>query len=322
MLASLSNLLIYTAIAVYAVAFLTYAGETALRTTRRSTAPAYLGVGPGGPEPSPEPLSSEPLLPDPHDRIRQRADWLGAAGTNVTIVGLALIVTATVARGIAAQRAPWGNMFEFALVGAVALTAAYLAFLARRPVRAFGVWIVGLVLLALGMAVTVLYTPVDALVPVLNSYWLVIHVAAAITGGGIFSVGAVATGLFLVRDRADRRGPTSGRRRYADALPTSTTLAQVMHAAHMLAFPIWTFAVLAGAVWAENSWGRYWGWDPKETWAFITWVLYAAYLHAESTAGWRGRRAALFALGGYAAFLFNFFGVNLWISGLHSYAGV
>ncbi|WP_243395368.1 c-type cytochrome biogenesis protein CcsB [Nocardioides currus] len=240
----------------------------------------------------------------------------------MTIVGLALIVTATVARGIAAQRAPWGNMFEFALVGAVALTAAYLAFLARRPVRAFGVWIVGLVLLALGMAVTVLYTPVDALVPVLNSYWLVIHVAAAITGGGIFSVGAVATGLFLVRDRADRRGPTSGRRRYADALPTSTTLAQVMHAAHMLAFPIWTFAVLAGAVWAENSWGRYWGWDPKETWAFITWVLYAAYLHAESTAGWRGRRAALFALGGYAAFLFNFFGVNLWISGLHSYAGV
>ena len=85
---------------------------------------------------------------------------------------------------------------------------------------------------------------------------------------------------------------------------------------------MWTFAVLAGAIWAEDSWGRYWGWDPKETWAFITWVLYAAYLHAQSTAGWRGTKAGWLALAGYAAFLFNFVGVNLLITGLHSYAGV
>ena len=177
-----------------------------------------------------------------------------------------------------------------------------------------------------------LYTPAGDLVPVLDSYWLVIHVAAAITAGGVFTVGAVATGLFLLRHRQERRAPADTatgaergvrrRGRYAAILPPARTLEQVAHTAHIFAFPIWTFAVIAGAIWAENSWGRYWGWDPKETWAFITWVFYAAHLHAQATAGWRGVRASWFALAGYAAFLFNFFGVNLWISGLHSYAGV
>jgi cytochrome c-type biogenesis protein CcsB len=87
------------------------------------------------------------------------------------------------------------------------------------------------------------------------------------------------------------------------------------------AFPIWTFAIIAGAIWAESAWGRYWGWDPKETWAFITWVIYAGYLHARSTAGWRSRSAWI-AVVGFAAFLFNFFGINIFIVGLHSYAGV
>lgn len=246
----------------------------------------------------------------------------------LTTLAFALSLGATVVRGIAAQRAPWGNMYEFALVGVVAATAAFLALVWRqRSVRALGVWIIALVLLTLGLAVTVLYTPVDALVPVLDSYWLVVHVAAAITAGGILTVGAVATVLFLVRSRAERDGERAAAqkgtwRRYAAALPGSRTLNEVAHGAHTFAFPIWTFAVLAGAIWAEDAWGRYWGWDPKETWAFITWVLYAAYLHAESTQGWSGRRAAWLALAGYAAFLFNFVGVNLWVSGLHSYAGV
>lgn len=313
-LAEISNALVYGAIAVYALAMLAYAAETARRTT---TSPR------GGGE---------------------RTQLVGAIGTSLTVLGFSLTVLGAVARGFAAGRVPWGNMYEFVLVCAVAAGAAYLAFLTRQPVRAFGVWIVGLILLALGLAVTVLYTPAGDLVPVLNSYWLVIHVAAAITGGGVFTVGAVASGLFLVRHRQERRASVSvgavqaggaehqsesegqrdgqGRRGYAASLPPATTLEQVAHTAHIFAFPIWTFAVIAGAIWAENSWGRYWGWDPKETWAFITWVLYAAHLHAQATAGWRGVRAAWFALAGYAAFLFNFFGVNLWITGLHSYAGV
>lgn len=315
-LAEVSNALVYGAIAVYALAMLAYAAETARRTA--------------GTEGSTE--GSE------------RTRLLGAIGTSLTVLGFSLTALGTLARGFAAGRVPWGNMYEFVLVCAVAAGAAYLAFLARQPVRAFGVWIVALILLALGLAVTVLYTPAGALVPVLNSYWLVIHVAAAITAGGVFTVGAVASGLFLVRQRRERRatvvvgapeiaeagsakGPNSqqegGRRGgYAASLPPASTLEQVAHTAHIFAFPVWTFAVIAGAIWAENSWGRYWGWDPKETWAFITWVFYAAHLHAQATAGWRGVRAAWFALAGYAAFLFNFFGVNLWITGLHSYAGV
>jgi cytochrome c-type biogenesis protein CcsB len=294
--AELSNGLVYSAIAVYALALLAYAAETAGRVATGGT-----------------------VVAASHSRSR----LLGAIGTSLTVLAFVLNLGGVVTRGLAAGRVPWGNMYEFVLVCALAAGAAYLAFLSRRPVRAFGVWVVALVLLALGLAVTVLYTPAGDLVPVLDSYWLVVHVAAAITAGGVFTVGAVATALFLIRHRRERVG-TAERTHggYAAALPTAHTLDQIAHTAHIFAFPIWTFAVIAGAIWAENSWGRYWGWDPKETWAFITWICYAAYLHAQATAGWRGVRASWFALAGYAAFLFNFFGVNLWITGLHSYAGV
>jgi ABC-type transport system involved in cytochrome c biogenesis permease subunit len=199
-------------------------------------------------------------------------------------------------------------MYEFAIVGAATITAAYLVGLRRYRIESLGVLVIGLVLLTLGCAVTVLYTSVDALIPVLNSYWLAIHVGAAITAGGAFTVAAVTSAVQILRKRG--------------AQDTDDTLERVSHSLIVFAFPIWTFAVIAGAVWAEAAWGRYWGWDPKETWAFITWVFYAAYLHAQSTAGWRGRRAAWFSLLGYVAFLFNFIGVNMWVGGLHSYAGV
>lgn len=311
-MAQFSNNLVYSAIAVYALAFFAYAAATALRVPRR--APEHVPVHTAGSEPSPAGrVPGSPATP--------RHDIAGAVGSSLTILAFALHLLGTLARGLAADRVPWGNMYEFALVGALAATATYLAFLRRQPVRDLGMWVVAIVLLTLGLAVTVLYTPAGALVPVLNSYWLLIHVAAAITAGGMFTVGAVASSLYLVKHRAERR--TDARRsRYAEQLPAAATLDKISHTAHLFAFPIWTFAVIAGAIWAENSWGRYWGWDPKETWAFITWVLYAAYLHAQATPGWRGKRAAWFALAGYLAFLFNFFGVNIWIPGLHSYAGI
>lgn len=312
-MAELSNGLVYGAIAVYALALLAYAAETAGRLARTPVPTTTATAVPAGAVPAHAP----PAADEGADRDRGRT--LGAIGTSLTVLAFALNVAGVVTRGLAADRVPWGNMYEFMLVCAMAAGGAYLAFLSRQPVRAFGVWIVGVVLLALGLAVTVLYTPAGSLVPVLDSYWLVIHVAAAIVAGGVFTVGAVASALFLVRQRQERRG-TGGR--YAALLPSARTLEQVGHTAHIFAFPVWTFAVIAGAIWAENSWGRYWGWDPKETWAFITWVFYAAHLHAQATAGWRGVKAAWFALVGYAAFLFNFFGVNLWITGLHSYAGV
>ncbi len=319
--AQLSNMLIYSAITVYALAMIAYAAETAMRVRAPVPRPA--------PVPAMAGAVSEPATRDGDTPgLGRPGRRLGGVAVSLTMLAFGLHVASVVARGLAAGRAPWGNMYEFATTGALAAVAAYLAFLRRQPVRDLGVWIIAVVTLTLGLAVTVLYTPAGALVPALNSYWLVIHVAAAIVSGGIFTVGATATVLYLLRERSDRRAGAGARtsaatrRGYAAHLPPAATLEKVAHSAHVLAFPIWTFAVIAGAIWAEDSWGRYWGWDPKETWAFITWVLYAAYLHAQATAGWRGRKASWFALAGYTAFVFNFFGVNMWITGLHSYAGV
>ena len=328
-LAQLSDNLVYSAIAVYVLAMLAYAAVSARSTarvgdTKAASAERAGTVATGGYRAA----SSDVSSPRSQVEIRSDAgpatgsdgDRLAAIAAALTILGFGLHLFAVVTRGLAAERAPWGNMYEFAVVGALTASGAFLMFLRREPVRALGVWITAVVVLALGLAVTVLYTPAGALVPVLNTYWLVIHVAAAITAGGVFTVSFVATVLYRVKLRAERTG--RGSRRYAGHLPSSDALNRVSHTAVLFGFPIWTFAVIAGAIWAENSWGRYWGWDPKETWAFITWVMYAAYLHAEATAGWRGAKASWFSLLGYAAFIFNFFGVNMWITGLHSYAGL
>ena len=326
-LAQLSDNLVYSAIAVYALAMLAYSAEAALRARLTAPAPALaralVGVGSGGSTA----LPVTPSVGDADDRQRLGLEArFGRAAVGLTVLAALLHAGGFVARGLAAGRAPWGNMYEFALAGALAAVGAYLVLLRNQPVRDLGVWVVAVVLLGLGLGVTVLYTPAGDLVPALNSYWLVIHVAAAITAGGVFTVGAAASLLYLVRLRVDRRaGPGPGGvapAGYAARLPSADTLDRVAYGANLFAFPVWTFAVIAGAIWAENAWGRYWGWDPKETWAFITWVLYAAYLHSQATAGWRGRNATWFGLAGYLSFLFNFFGVNMWIVGLHSYAGV
>lgn len=316
--AQLSDALVQAAILVLGLALLAYATDLAARrgllgrATGARARPVPAVVGGAASEVSPTPAAESPratghIASGPAPRA-------GRTGNALTVLGVVLVVAAVAARGVAAGRAPWGNMYEFAITGAASAGVAYLVFLSRQPVRDLGVWVVGLVLLTLGLAVTVLYTPVDDLVPVLESYWLVVHVAAAIIAGGLFTVGFVATCADLAGSWRHRASPKNPGRDGAAA--------RVSRAAVLVAFPIWTFAVMAGAIWAENAWGRYWGWDPKETWAFVTWVLYAAYLHATATAGWRGTRASLLALAGYLAFLFNFFGVNMWIPGLHSYAGV
>lgn len=320
-LAEFSDSLMLSAITVYVLAMLTYAAAAALRTRVRAPASSgawavsLLTLGDG--TPSEASLAPPMSSPDSGGRPFER---VGRVAVSLTVLAFGLHLATVVARTVAVGRAPWGNMYEFLTTGALAAAATYLLLLRHQPVQDLGAWIVGLVVLALGLSVTVLYTPAGDLVPALNSYWLVLHVAAAVICAGVFSVGAIAAVFYLVRLRADR---SPGRRsRFAGRLPAIETLDRVAHFAHLFAFPVWTFAVLAGAVWAENALGRYWGWDPKETWAFVTWVLYAAYLHAQATPGWRGRRATWFALAGYLAFVFNFFGVNIWITGLHSYAGI
>ena len=235
----------------------------------------------------------------------------------------AFLLAGEIARGASAGRVPWGNMYEFSLSAALATAVVFLAISTRRNLRWLGVFVVGAILLTLGAAVTILYTESAQLVPALKSVWLVIHVLAAIICGGAFTIGAAVTALYLVRDRAEVKadgGPVTGW--LSSRVPPAKRLDTMAYPINAFVFPLWTFAVIAGAIWAENAWGRYWGWDPKETWAFITWVIYAGYLHARATAGWRGRKAAVICLVGYVAFLINYFGVNFYASGLHSYAGV
>jgi len=260
------------------------------------------------------------------DEAARRSKAAGIA-VSLTILAFGLHLVAVVMRGVSAGRVPWGNMYEFSTAAALAVTGAFLVLLPRFGLRWLGVFVVTPVLVTLGIAVTLLYKPgTESLVPALHSYWLAIHVTAAVIASGIFTVGAAITLLYLVADRAERRvaaGLEPGYGGYVLArVPSAERLDKLAFRTIAFAFPIWTFAVVAGAIWAEDAWGRYWGWDPKETWAFITWVVYACYLHARVTVGWKGRRAAVLALIGFACFLFNYFGVNIFIPGLHSYSGL
>jgi cytochrome c-type biogenesis protein CcsB len=250
------------------------------------------------------------------------APWPGrAAIAGFGLAVLAHLATAT-ARGLAADRLPLGNMYEFLLSVTLVGAVAWLVLLWRRPaLRHLGLYVALALLLLLGFAGMVLPTEVGPLAPALNSYWRVIHVSAAVLASGIFLVGFVPAALFLLRS-----GYESGRRGFpyslARRLPEAGALEPLAFRLHALAFPIWTFAVAAGAIWAEAAWGRYWGWDPKETWAFISWIVYAGYLHARATPSVRRRMAAWIAVVGWLTMMMNLFGVNFFFTGLHSYAGV
>ena len=225
-----------------------------------------------------------------------------------------------VTRGLAAQRVPWGNMYEFGGASIFAALSAYLVLVQVWKIEWVGPVVTGFGTVVLGASILV-YVPAGPLVPALDSYWLVIHVLGAMISGAAFLVGAAASLLYLIKSRAERNTPIDERRGFLWRIPASPEIDQVAYRVHAFAFPIWTFAALiAGPIWAQYAWGRYWGWDPKEVWAFITWVVYAGYLHARATAGWKGKAAAILALVGFATFVFNFVGVNLFVGGLHSYA--
>ena len=248
-----------------------------------------------------------------------RTERSGRIGTAMMILGFGLLYAGVLARGLSAHRVPWGNMYEFSITGALAFSGAYLYALAKYKLRWLGLPVSIAVLLTLGTAITVLYRPSAPLVPALKSTWLAIHVSAAIISGGVFLLANCVAATYLILDQMESKG---ARPEWAKRLPSLETLDQLAYRLVAFVFPLWTFAVIAGAIWAENAWGRYWSWDPKETWAFITWVAYAAYLHARVTIGWRGRRAAWLCLFAGSTFLFNYVWVNIWGSGLHTYSGL
>ena len=248
-----------------------------------------------------------------------KADKAARIATALMLLGFILLLVGVIARGLSNGHVPWGNMYEFSITGALTFTGAYLVALRKYDLRWLGLFISLAVLLTLGTAITLLYRDSAPLVPALKSTWVVIHVIAAIISGGVFLLSNVIAGAYLYLDSRERAG---GRPAWATRLPSLEVLDQLSYRLVAFVFPLWTFAVIAGAIWAESAWGRYWGWDPKETWAFITWVAYAAYLHARVTVGWKGRRAEWLCLFAGSTFLFNYVYVNVWGTGKHTYSGL
>ncbi|MFW3171888.1 c-type cytochrome biogenesis protein CcsB [Geodermatophilus sp. CPCC 206100] len=306
-LADLSDTLFSIAVALYSVAVVAFSAQLAFG--RRPAARELVAAG--APADRPAPTPAEPTS----------ARW-GLVGLAVTALGALVHAAVLVTRGMAADRLPWGNMYEFATAVVLVGVVAYLVLAVRTPqVRTIGAFVLAPVVISLVAIGLFLYTETGPLVAALRSSWLAVHVSSAILGFGIFFVSGIASVLYLLEVRHEARGGDAGTS-VLSRLPAAVTLDRVAHRTAVFGFPIWTFAVIAGAIWAESAWGRFWGWDPKETWAFIAWVVYAGYLHARTTAGWRGRPAAWVNVIGLVVMVFNLLYVNMVSTGLHSYAGV
>jgi cytochrome c-type biogenesis protein CcsB len=233
-------------------------------------------------------------------------------------------LAADILRGFAAGRVPWANMWEFSMTGTLIIVGVFLAVNLRYDLRFLGSFIIGLVLVLLGVAAVKYYVGVVPLPPALQSYWLVIHVLVAILGTAFFALGFALSGVQLLqawRERQERESKPQTLR-FLATMPSSETLENLAYRTNIVAFILWTFTLIAGAIWAEKAWGRYWGWDTKEVWTFIIWVIYAGYIHARATRGWRGSRSAWLSLIGFCAVMFNFGIVNVFFHGLHSYSGL
>jgi cytochrome c-type biogenesis protein CcsB len=248
---------------------------------------------------------------------------VGRAGLAVVYLGIGLLLTCIVLRGLATMRVPWGNMYEFINLTCFSGLVAGAVVLRRPQYRSLWVFLLVPELILLTVSGRWLYTNAAPVMPALQSYWLPIHVSVVSLGSGVFLVAGIASVLFLLRTSRLGDPETEGAlARVVRRFPDAQTLDRIAYRTTIFAFPVFGFGVIFGAIWAEEAWGRYWGWDPKETVSFVAWVVYAAYLHARSTAGWRDRKAAWINVVGFVAMILNLFFVNLVTVGLHSYAGV
>jgi cytochrome c-type biogenesis protein CcsB len=311
-----SDWLYTTAAAIYVVALMFSLieqgfGAKGRLATERAKQKARELVGAGGPPVEQIPATAAPV---------GRPERIGRMGASLLVLGALLQLSAIVLRGLATHRAPWGNMYEYGMAVTFITVVTWLVVIRKFPVRHLTGFLLLPVVILMFINGTLLYTIAAPVQPALQSYWLAIHVSAAIIGSGVFLVPGVASVLYLFRSAHERDATKFAR--FASKLPEADVLDRIAYRTTIFAFPIFTFGVLCGAVWAESAWGRFWGWDPKETVAFIAWVVYAAYLHSRATAGWRGARAAAINIVGFAAMIFNLFFVNLVTAGLHSYAGV
>jgi cytochrome c-type biogenesis protein CcsB len=248
---------------------------------------------------------------------REGLRWLGLV---LVVPGAAVHLGAIISRGFADGHYPLANMYEYSSMCALVAVTVFLLMTVRYPVASLGGGVALFVVVALMGVGYGLYQSPEPLVPALQSYWLKIHVSSMMASSGILVSSFVFAGLYLVKDRSASVRSWLHGSAIAARLPSLETLDRLTFRAILLGFPIWTFGTMAGAIWGEHAWGRWWGWDPKETWAAITWMVYAIYLHAHGLRAWRGRRTALIATAGFISIMVTLYAVNLWIVGLHSYA--
>jgi len=313
--------------AVFTIAMVCHAiylaGLLPVRDRASSREPELVAAGATGAEapvePGPEALSpGEPATRHTEDDVPLRARKAAGIAATTTWLGGFLLVVSVALRGLSVHRWPLGNMFEFAVMGSMFTVLAYSIWSTRRDLRWLGLFITGPVLLVLGMAVAVWYTEASELMPSLRSYWLVIHVTVATLATAVFTIGAALSVVYLLKDAFER----SGRASVLDRFPETPAIERTAYSLHIVAFPLWTFTLIAGAIWARQAWASYWNWDPKEVWTFVIWVVYAAYLHSRATSGISRQTATYIALAGYACIIVNFAVVNVFFVGQHSYSGL
>ena len=258
---------------------------------------------------------------------RARATVTEKAGLFFLIFATVLLAIGVVLRAISVARVPWGNMYEYAITGT--LTIAVIFLIARifvKEIQFVSLLISGFALLTLGAATTLFYVEVASLMPALQNYWLIIHVSVAVLATAFFNIAAALSVAYLLKTagwvQKSKLAFVKGMNRLFGSFPADNKLERLSYRFNIIGFILWTFTLIAGAIWAERAWHRYWGWDTKEVWTFIIWTLYAGYLHANATRGWSGKRSAWLSLVGFAAVIFNFVIVNLYFKGLHVYSGL
>ncbi|RPF22983.1 c-type cytochrome biogenesis protein CcsB [Myceligenerans xiligouense] len=331
-MANLSVLLVWAAATALALAMVAFSvdlarlsgARVAARDTAREKAAVGVGAGPASSDTAPGTTAGPGQAYGPGSDDAPAGVSRKGAGIGMSLSWLAagLLLVAIVLRGIASGRTPWANMYEFTLVGTFVAVAVFVGVCLVREARFLGAFVTGLGATFLVLAQNAFFVAATGVQPALQNYWLVIHVGVAIIATGIFTVAFVTSVLQLLRDARDEGTPWLAGWGWLDDTPSANMLEALSFRLNAVAFVLWTFTIIGGAIWAEDAWGRYWGWDPKEVWSFVVWVVYAAYLHARTTRGWSGRRAAWFVVAGYACVLFNFTGVNLIFNGKHSYSGL
>lgn len=294
-LAQISLIFIYASMALYTVAFLAFATHLSR-------------------------LASE------KKKVRKAASRLEKFGIWVMIPAVLVHGVGVALRGVAASRVPWSNMYEFSITGAFIVSAIFLIALVIKDIRLIATFVSGFTLLVLGTATTAFYVGVKTLPPALQDYWLVIHVIVAVLATAFFNIAAGLSIAYLLKTsdliKNSKRKLVKQMNRILGMFPKPAKIEKLAYRFNIIGFILWSFTLIAGAIWAEKAWHRYWGWDTKEVWTFIIWTIYAGYLHANATRGWSGKRSAWLALIGFVAIIFNFTIVNLYFKGLHVYSGL